>query len=230
MLKFVICQSVLGLAIVSAILLMYRFKKSVNDLPQGWNKASSTRNFKLSVLFLILYLTINFIGEQIATSMAYRGIYNCYVIISNYALYIPLLFGFLFINTSKIWKKYSYVLLYLILFTHFLWMDYFDPNSVLSINTSRMIDIIIFIATLLHLTDILINPKSDNIRFQLKIDLNILAYFLLSNITSAFNIHGADPNELIYLMHYMITILYYSSFCLIFTSEIIKLKHRDNSY
>lgn len=221
---FVICQSVLGLAILSAIILIYHFKKSVKDLPRDWKEASFIRNFKLSVLFLTLYLTIIFVGEQISTPMAHRGIYNCYVIISNYSLHVPFLFGFLFINTSKIWKKYSYILLYLILLTHFLWMDYFDPNSVLSIHTSRMIDIIIFIATLLHLTDILINPKSDNIKFQLKIDLNILAYFLLSNITNAFNIHGADPNELLYLMNYLITIFYYSFFCLIFTSEIIKLR------
>lgn len=226
---FVISQSVLGLAILSAIILIHHFKKSVKDLPRDWKEAAFIRNFNWSVLFLTLYLTINLIGEQIATSMAHRGIYNCYVIISNYSLYIPLLFGFLFINTSKIWKKYSYVLLYLILLTHFLWMDYFDPNSVLSINTSRMIDIIIFIATLLHLTDILINPRSDyNIKFQLKIDLSILAYWLLSNITNAFMIQEADPNELIYLMHYLITILYYSFFCLIFASEIIKLRRGNN--
>lgn len=203
---------------------MYHFKKSVKNLPLGWNRTASIRNFKLSVLFLTLYLTTIFIGEQIAVPMAHRGIYNCYVIISNYALHIPFLFGFLFINTSKIWKKYFYILLYLILLTHFIWMDYFDPNSVLSINSSIMIDIIVFVAALLHLTDILINPKSDNLKFQLKIDFIILAYFLLSNITNAFNIHGADPNELIYQMNFLIMVLYYSSFCLIFTSEIIKLR------
>jgi len=224
--EFILNLIVLGISIALGTTLLVCLKKSKRSLPETWQKSASVKNFRLSILLLSTYLSIVFIGEVIATSMAGMGIYNCYIIIGSYTLHIPFLLGFFFINTVSSRKRYVYIFVYLILVAHFIWMDYYNPRSVLAIHTSQVIDTSLFIAALLHLTDILVNPKSDYIKFQFRIDFSILIFFLLTTITSPFFVDALDPHEILFHLNTLIITLYYLSFAVIFTSEIIKLSRR----
>ena len=219
-------QSILGMGIVFSVILLILLKKQSENLPKQWRKSASLKKIKLSVLFLGIYLLIISLGEIIAFNLARNGIYNHFVITTNYTLHLPFLFAFLFINTQTSWKRYLYAVLYFILVIHFIWRGYYNPNSILTTDTEQIISMTIFAGTFLHLTDLLINPKSDHFRFQLKISLSILIQSLLSSITFTFNIHGLDPTEVIYYINYSIAILLYTSIALAFLSEIMKLRRR----
>lgn len=222
-----IYQSALGIAIVFSIIFLISLKKHSENLPKEWRKSTSKRKIQLSILFLAIYLLIILVSEVIALKLAENGIYNCFVIIINYTLHLPFLFAFLLINTQTIWKRYVYIVLYFILVAHFIWRGYYNPNSILIIDTTQIIDTSLFIGALLHLTDLLINPKSDYFNFQLKITISILIQSLLSCITSSYIIHGLDPTEMIFHINIWIAILLYSSIAFALLTEIIKLRRNN---
>jgi hypothetical protein len=214
------------MGVVFSVILLILLKTRSESLPKQWKKAASIKKIQLSVLLLGIYLLIISLSEGVAFNLAMNGIYNHFVITINYTFNLPFLFVFLFINTQTNWKRYLYVVLYFILVIHFIWGGYYNPNSILASDTGQIIDTILFAGTFLHLTDLLINPKSDHFRFQLKISLSILIQSLLSIITFTYSIHGLDPNGVIYYINYSIAILLYSSIALAFLSEILKLRSR----
>lgn len=234
MFELVVNQSVLFLAIASSVLLFYRFKQSLKQLPLEWKQTAFVTNFQLSTLFLTLYLTIIFIGEALALTLAMNGIYNGFIIAFNYTLHIPFLFGFFFINTQSNWKKGVYIGLYLILVAFYISEGYYNPKAILSGNSVVLIYSIHFVGAFLHLTDLLIKPKSDYFRFQLKINLSILVFSLLSNIISSFYIYHEESEltypEIIYQIHFYNILLFYLSLSLIFIFEILKLKRSNRQY
>ncbi len=234
MFELVVNQSVLILAIASSVLLFYRFKQSVKQLPLEWKQTTFVRNFQLSTLFLALYLTIIFIGEAIALTLAMNGTYNGFIITFNYTLHVPFLFGFFLINTQSTWRKGVYIGLYLILVVFYISEGYYSPKAILSGNSAVLTYSIHFIGAFLHLTDLLIKPKSDYFRFQLKINLSILVCSLLSNIISSFYLYHVESEltypEIIYKIHFYIIISLYVSLSLIFIGELLKLRHTTNRH
>ena len=232
--ELILYLSVLILAIASSLIVLLKFNKSVKGLPPGWRKSISVRNFQLSVLFLTLYLTIIFIGEVIALSLANNGIYNNFIIAFNYTLHVPFLLGFFFVNTQATWKKYTYFALYFILIVLYLSEGAYYPDSILTFKADIIIFSIYFTGAFLHLTDLLIKPKSSYFRFQLKINISILTYSILSNIITSFYAYHIEFNlaypEIIYQIHFYNILLFYLSLSLIFIFEILKLKHVNYQY
>ena len=227
MFELILYQSVIILAIASSLIVLLRFNKSVKDLPGGWRKSVSVRNFQLSVLFLTLYLSIIFIGEVIALSLAKNGIYNNFIIAFNYTLHVPFILGFFFVNTQSVWKKYAYIALYFILIGFYLSEGDYHPNSVATYKAEVIVSCIHFTAAFLHLTDLLVKPKSSYFRFQLKISICILTYSILSNVISSFYAYHIEFNltypEIIYQIHFYNIMLFYILLLFVFINEIIKL-------
>lgn len=232
--ELILYLSVLILAIASSLTLLLKFNKSVKDLPPGWRKSISVRNFQLSILFLMLYLTIVFIGEVIALSLANNGIYNNFIISFNYTFNVPFLLGFFFVNTQSAWKKYVYIAMYFILVVFYLSEGAYHPDSILTFKADVIIFCIHFTTALLHLTDLLIKPKSGYFRFQLKINICILTYSIVSNVITSFYAYKIEFNltypEIIYQIHFYNILLFYLSLSLIFIFEILKLKRSNRQY
>nr|WP_294860597.1 hypothetical protein [uncultured Fluviicola sp.] len=178
----------------------------------------------------MIYLVITLICEIISYYLAKHGIYNGFVLSINMTLSTPFLFGFLLINTFKSWKQYSYIILYGALVTYFITGGYYHPRSISGGNSSLIISTICFLGALIHLTDLLINPKSDYFKFQLKITVSLLIFNLLSNVLSSFcwfnNEFSTRYFEPVFYIHLSNATLFYLSFIFIFIIEIRKLQRQ----
>ncbi|MNU85839.1 hypothetical protein D3C71_755880 [compost metagenome] len=220
--------SILGTGAISLIILYSLLRKSAKKLPGGWKKSLPSRNFRLSVLFLMISLLIIFIGEMTAIQLGRHGIYNSFVISINWTLFTPFLFGFLFIHTSKIWKRSIYIVLYLILVGYLIRGGYYHPSCILQNTSVLLFSSICFLAALVHLTDLLVNPKSEHFKFQLKVTICLLIYNILGAITTAFwwsFLTKDQPySNLIYYIHFYNIFLFYFSLALVFIIEILKLR------
>lgn len=227
--RFIAYLLILGLGSALLTIFYFMLHRSAKELPESWKKPLPSKHFRISILFLVSYLFITFAGEITAFYLSAFNIYNSFVISINLTLATPFLFGFLFIHTQTAWKRYSYVLLYLILVGHFTIGGYYDPDCVLSDFSTLLFSSIDFLAVLLHLTDLLMNPKSEFFKFRLKICICVLVYNLLSSFLTSF--YWADTNpapfysDLIYYIHFYNIVLYYFSLDLIFINEIRKLRH-----
>lgn len=190
---------------------------------------SSIRNSQRGVFYLVLLLISSLIFLSISEYLATRGIYNSYVFSIDFTVSTVFLFGFLFINTQKQWKRYFYFILYAIIVGYLINGGYYDPHCVLPGNASLLIFSIYFLATILHLTDLLLSPKSANLNFQLKINLSILIYALVSVILTSFyweetQVMNASYSKIIFYLSIMNNYLFHISLALIFISEILKLR------
>lgn len=220
--------SILGIGVVFLVVLYFMLRKSAENLPGTWKKALSLTKFRTGVLSLMIYFLGVLVSELITTYLGYQGIYNSFVISIGFTVYTPFLLGFLFIYTQTAWKRYSYILLYLILVGYLIIGGYFHPDYVLPYSSSLLFSCIYFLAALIHLTDLLMNPASEHFRFQLKINISILIYNILSSITTSFYWAATDfklpPPELVFDINIYITIFYYFALDLIFVQKILKLR------
>ncbi len=223
--------SLIVLGIILSLILQFKLRKSRAELPEGWKNSMPARNLLLGASFLSVYLILSFISESISFYLAKRYIYNSFVFSIYFTLSVPFLFGFLFIHTQSTWKRYAYFLLYGILISYFIQGGYYHPRCVLSINSSLLIFSIYFLATLLNLHDLLLNPKSNHFSFQLKINLTLLIYALVSVIVTSFHWGetmkiGDVYSQVIFYIHFINIGLFYFSLSLIFIFEILKLRRR----
>lgn len=220
---------ILGLGSILLTIFYFMLVRSAKKLPESWKKSLPTKRFRISILFLTTYLFITFVGEIAAFYLSAFNIYNSFVISINLTLATPFLFGFLFIYTQAAWKRYSYILLYLILVGHFTIGGYYHPDCILSDSSALLFSSINFLAVLLHLTDLLVNPKSEYFKFRLKTCICILIYSLLSSFLTSFYWADTDPtpfySDLIYYIHFYNIVFYYFILDLIFINEIWKLRH-----
>lgn len=221
--------SAVGLGVVFLVIYYLMLGKSVEKFPDVWKKSLLSKKFKLSILLLMIYLLIDFIGETIAIYLANHGIYNAFVQNINQTAFTPFLFGFLFIHTNTIWKRYIYLILYLILVIHLISEGYYHPRSIPSGITTILFFGSYFLAALIHLTDLLENPKSEYFRFQLKVNLCILINSLLAAILTSFHVLQINTDfiysDLFFYIHFYNIVLYYFALDLIFINEIRKLRH-----
>lgn len=230
--EFYIYLSILAAGVISAAILLSALAKSVKKFPESWRNSSSLKTFRRSILFLHLYLLIIFICECIAIYLAKHQTYNSYVMAISSTLATLCLFGFLYINTQTIWRQYSYIALYVILVGYFISGGYYHPHSIFTGSSSLVMHSIYFFGAFVHLTELLINPKADHFRFQLKINLCLLVYAFFADILNSFFWYMQDLefsprlSRITSYIHISNICLYYLSFSLIFLSEILKLNRK----
>lgn len=219
----------IGTSIISSIILRSELLKSDKKLPLAWQNSFSLRNHTLSISFLTIFLLSNLITELVSRYLAEYRIYNSFVFSIDFTIISAFLFGFLYKHTQTVWKQYIYVLFYIIIIAHLINGGYYHPDCILPSTSALLIYSIYFLAALLHLTDLLLNPKSNYFSFQLKINLSILINMLIATIATSFQ-WSLDGNEdlydICYQIHYINMILFYFSLALIFIIEILKLRRR----
>lgn len=219
----------IGLSVILAALLLRESNRSASKLPETWRKTQSFKKFRLSVCFLMIYLFLNLVSELVAIYLALHHTYNNFIYSIGLTIYFPFFLSFLYLYTNKNWKKFAYLILYVTLVGYFIWGGYYHPLCVISVNCYLIINGIFFISCLLHLTDLLMNPKSDHFKFQLKINLIYLVFSLLANIASTHwkyeNQNNIYPDFAFQLQFFSAVVLYYViSFFLLL--EIIKLRRK----
>ncbi len=228
MIRFIIYLFILGLGFILLALFYFLLGRSAEKLPNSWRKSLPSKKFRISILFLAVYLFITFAGEIIAFYLFLNSTYNSFIISINFTLATPFLFGFLFIYTKTAWKRYSYILLYIMLIGYFSNGGYYHPDCNLSDTSALFFSSIYFLAVLLYLTDLLVNPKSEHFRFRLKVCISILIYNLLGCLLTSFNWADTNPipfySNLIYYIHFFNIVFYYFALDLIIINEIRKLR------
>ncbi|MDF3026974.1 MAG: hypothetical protein K0S23_1281 [Fluviicola sp.] len=228
MLFDIIYLSVISVEIILAGTLLFQLRRSIDKLPEPWKRESPLNNFSSGVSFLLIYLILVLLSECVSLYLARHYIYNSFVFSIYYTLSTPFLFGFLSINTQMAWKRYTYFILYSILVVHLIYGGYYHPRCILPSSSSLIIFSFFFLAFLLQLTDLLLTPKSDDFRFQLKINLSFLIYSLIATIVTTFHwqemIMNVYSYKLFFHIHLFNIFLFYSVLAIIFTSEIIKLR------
>lgn len=216
------------LGVVSLLVFYRMLRKSSRELPEEWRKTLPARNFRSGIVLLLVYILIILIVELIAHSLAKHGIYNSFVISIGFTLFTPSLFGFLFIHTRATWKRYSYAILYFILVGYFITGGYYHPKCIHFDVSALVFSSIYFLAALLYLTDLLMNPKTEYFKFQLKVCICILIYNLLGALITSF--HWADIpatpfySSLIYYIYFYNIVFHYLALDIIFMNEIRKLR------
>ncbi len=224
----IIYLSSLGIGFSSLTMFYLLLRKSEKKLPDQWKKTPRSKKFRISILFLMIYLLIDFIGETIAIYLANHGIYNFFVQNINQTLFMPFLFGFLFIHTHTSWKRYIYFILYAIYVIYLVSSGYYHPRAVSSSFSAILFFGICFLGALTHLTDLLENPKSEYFKFQLKVNLCILINSLLATILTSSYLLQINTDfvysDLFYYIHFCNILLYYIVLDVIFINEIRKLR------
>lgn len=220
--------SVITLGIISSILFLALLRKSTAGLTEGWRRSAPFKNFSLSIYLFIIFLFFALTNELITSYLARHHIPNAYVFSTYFSIATLLLFSFLFIHTQTRWKRYAYIVLYSILIGHLIYGGYYHPLSSHPTTTYIVLNTVFFLAGLLHLTDLLIYPKTDYFKFKLKISLIFLIFPLMGNILTSF--HWSDITSdnvidfpFIFMLQIGNMILFYFSFACVFISEIIKL-------
>lgn len=222
--------SVIALGIISSIIYLVMLRKSIARLPEGWRESVPMKNFSLSIFLLVVFLVVAFFNEFILSYLARHHIPNGYVLSIFFTVATLLLFSFLFIHTQAKWRRYGYFVLYAVLIGHLINGGYYHPLSSHPTTTSLLLNSSFFLAALLHLTDLLIHPKTDHFKFKLKISLIILIFALMADILTSF--HWSDITSdnvidfpFIFILQIGNMLLFYFSFPCLFISEIIKLRH-----
>ncbi len=176
----------------------------------------------------MIFLLCVFVSDIVSTYLSKHHIYNNYVFSIYYTISTPFLFGFLFINTQKYWKRFCYIVLYFIPVVYLISGGYYHPKSAYTSTTYLLINSTYFLAALLHLIDLLVTPKLDYFKFQLKINLSFLIWALLSTIITSFISSDTEESVLyfdfFFFTNVFIIILLYLSFAFIFVIEILKLR------
>lgn len=229
MIHLILYLSILGLGVILLTIFYFMLRKSTDKLPEPWRIPLQLKNFRLSILFFMIYLLINLIGEIVAIYLANHGIYNSFVMSINETLATPFFFGFFFMHTHTRWKRYIYLLLYLINVIYLIQGGYYHPDCVLPSISALVLFSTYFLAALVHLTDLLMNPKSGSFRFQLKVNVSILICTLLATLLTSYSWADINPDpfysDLFFYIHFYNITFFHLSLDLIFIYEILKLRH-----
>jgi hypothetical protein len=219
------------LAVISAAILSQLLRKAASRLPQKWATMPDIKTFKLGITLLVIYLSIVFVCELIAILLSIQGIYNGYIMSLNASLYTPFLYGFLFLYTQTTWKRYSYVIFYIVLIGYFISGGYYHPRSVLGGTTILVIYIPFFLAALIHLTDLLLEPQNTWFKFRLRLTLTMLFSSVISLIIQSFEWYYEEEYNsrpmIVFYISLSNIVLYYLSLTLIFLLESIKLYRKQ---
>lgn len=222
--EFYLYLIAMGLAVISGLILLSKLRQFSSRLPKSWQGSSSLKNFGWSIFLLSMHVLIDLITEFICSYLAKRGIYNHFVISISYSISTAFLFGFFLIYTQAAWKRYAIFVSYTVTLVYFITGGYYHPDAVLPDIISVFLDSIIFLAALLHLTDLLQHPQSEQFRFQLKINLSILLFSILSALLTSVYWIDSFGSTTITILCFANQILVQLAFTCIFIIEIFKLR------
>lgn len=220
---------VVSMGIIFSIIYLAQLRKSAAKLPEEWRKSASWKNFRNSIYLLTIFLTLVLINQLVLCYLAIQHINNG-LAFSLCFTFVPIpLFAFFFLHTQSMWKRYSYIVLHAILIGSLVFGGYYHPLSTPNAEISLILNSVFFLIALLHLTDLLIHPKTDHFKFKLKINLIILVFSLMASILSSLDWENITPGysgnySLIFLLQNGNMILFYFSFTCVFVPEIIKLR------
>lgn len=230
-LQFYIYFAGLILSVIMAVILLLESNRSTSKLPEAWRKTSSFKKFRLSIWFLAIYLFLNLVSELVATYLAFHQIYNSFVYSISHTLYFPFFLFFLHCFTYTSWKNYAYFILYAVVIVYYIFNGYYHPRCILSSESSLITNGVHFLSTILHLTDLLVNSKSDYFKFQLRISITFMIFAIIATIlTSALWTNTTDHkiySDLIFQLHFLNAVVLYFAISLIFLLEIIKLRRKE---
>lgn len=226
---FILYVVVISLGIISSVFFLNQLRISKAKLPEAWRRSVSIKKFGDSIYLLLIFLTLVLINQLVVFYFAGHHIDNG-IVFSLCFTFVPIpLFAFLYIHTQSRWKRYGYILLHAILVGYLINGGYYQTHSTPDSAISLILNSVFFLIALLHLTDLLIHPKTDHFKFKLKINLTILVFSLMASILSS--LHWSDITSgqpihfpFTFLLQNGNMLLFYFSFVVIFTSEIIKLR------
>ncbi len=214
----------MGLVVICGFILLSKLRKYSSRLPDEWQKTYSLKNFRLGILFLSIHVFLDLITELFCIYLASHSIYNNFVISIGQTISTPFLFGFFFINTQSSRKRYAIVALYMIIIGYLTIGGYYHPKAVFPDTVSVFFDSIFFLTALLHLTDLLENPQSEHFRFQLKINLSVLIFSILSAFLTSVYWMDNPGSRMITTLCFANQILIQLAFICIFITEMFKLR------
>lgn len=221
----------LVLSVILSALLLRESNRSASKLPETWRKTRSFKKFCLSIWFLMIYLFLNLVSELVASYLAFNQIYNSIVYSISHTLYFPFFLFFLHCFTYTSWKNYAYFILYAVVIVYFIFGGYYHPRCILSSESSLVINGIQFLSIILHLTDLLMRPKSEHFKFQLRISITFIIFVIFAAIlTSAQWANTTDHkiySDLIFQLHHLNAVVLYFVISLILLLEIIKLRRKQ---
>lgn len=221
----------IGLSVILVALLLWESNRSASKLPETWRKTRSFKKFHLSVCFLMIYLFMNLVSELVATYLAFHNIYNSFVYSISHTLYFPFFLFFLQCFTYTRWKNYAYFILYAVVIVYYIFGGYYHPGCILSSESSLLTNGTHFLSIILLLTDLLVSPKRDYFKFQLRICLTFIIFSIFAAIlTSAQWTNTTDHkmfSDLIFYLHYFNSVVLYYVISLILLLEIIKLRRKQ---
>lgn len=230
-LQYYIYFAGLILSVILAALLLWESNRSDSKLPEAWRKTRSFKKFRLSIWFLMIYLFLNLVSELVATYLAFHHIYNSFIYSIGHTLYFPFFLFFLQCFTYTRWKNYAYFILYAVVILYYIFGGYYHPRCILSSESSLLTNGTHFISIILLLTDLLLSPKSDYFKFQLRICLTFMIFSIFAAIlTSAQWTNTTDHkmfSDLIFYLHYLNSVVLYYVISLIFLLEITKLRRKQ---
>ena len=220
---------VITLGIISAILLLKGLYKSTGKLPEGWKIYASMKNFERSIYSLMIFLFVALGHHIINYYLTSHKLPSDWELSIYFTFATFFLVGFLFIHTLSKKKRAGIAILYFILIGYLICGGYYSPHCSHPAITSIVLNSIFFLTALLHLTDLLMRPKTDYFKFKLKICLIVLIFALMADILTSFywsDITGDKVVDFpsIFLLQIGNLILFYLSFSCVFIAEIIKLR------
>lgn len=220
---------VITLGIISAVLLLRVLRKNAEKLPAGWKKSTAIKKFWYSIYSLIIFLFVALVHHLISSYLTIHNLPSGWELSIYFTFATLFLFGFLFIHTSGRWQRFGIAVFYFTLIGYLIFGGYYSLFCNHPPTSSLLLNSIFFLSALLHLTDLLMRPKTDHFGFQLKICLVVLISALMANILTSFYWSDITRDNVvdfpsIFLLQIGNLILFYVSFPCIFIAEIIKLR------
>jgi hypothetical protein len=221
----------MGLSVILAGGLLWESSRSASKLPEVWRKTQYSKEFRLSIWFLMTYLFLNLVSEIVATYLAYHQIYNSFVYSISHTLYFPFFLFYLHCFTYTSWKNYAYFILYAVVIVYFIFGGYYAPRCILPSKSSLLLNGSHFLSVILLLTDLLLSPKRDHFKFQLRICITFMIFTIFAAIlTSAQWTNTTEHkmfSDVIFNLHFLNSVVLYYVISLILLLEIIKLRKKE---
>lgn len=228
---FILYLTVISSGILSSIIYLVQLRRSTAKLPEAWRNSASQKNFRNSIYLLTVFLVLTLINQLVLNYLIRNHINNglsfsiCFTVVP-----IPL-FAFSYMHTQSRWKRYSYIVLHATLIGYLIIGGYYHPLRSPDMTISLVLNSVFFLIALIHLTDLLIHPETDHFKFKLKISLIVLVFALMASILSSIYWEDVASGHPLHFPFGLVLqngnmLLFYSSFAVLFTQEILKLLRR----
>jgi len=224
--ELLIYEITLGLCSISAICFWLLVRKNIRTV-QFTPQLEPSPVLK-SAFLLAAYLTGCFAFEVFAVYKMKQHEYNFFVYAIYFTVCLPVLFSFYSLHLTRVWKKMLLIPLYGTVIGLLLYQNSYNKRSVLTPTFSITLDVVCFIAALIFISDILIQPKRQQFNFLLKIGIAFLIFnFLSSMMTSIIQFDVEFPEDqraLFFYLHLYMAMSFYALIGVIFWIEFMNLR------